>query len=1053
MVDKEPSSIIEEYKKRLDKYLNTVRNAHTHSARLIAISELLKSLFNVEIKDLLSGVETKLGGKALGLGGRADLVFSHVVFEVKVDLKKELENAEQQLMKYLQALHDKEPGKRYVGIATDGVQFIAYVPIIENGKVSGLKEISQINIAKAPVFESILWLDAFIFSQPRIKPTATDLKWRFGPGSPTYQLAVDELAALWNEVKKEKENALKLELWTKNMEIVYGSKPEEAIFISHTYLVTLVKLIVYLRLSEAHTVNEDELVKVITGEYFNSYGIANLIEEDFFTWILHPRIRERTLKLFSDIARQLLRYDLSQIDEDFFKEIYQEIVERGERHRIGEYYTPEWLAELTLKKALEFWNISQRGIPRILDPACGSGTFLCNAIHMMKKILSEKGKSSEEVLELILNSVIGVDINPLAVVIARANYLLALGDLVKYGGRKLIPVYVADSIRIPRVKKTIQLVEVYEIDIPIPEAAEGTKPRVLQIPATVASQSNILSKVVESFKDAVKVYKERRNKFDAIAVFEKNLEIKLTDSEKRVLKETLERIFSLIDSGLNSIWVFMLSNIYAPIALTQAKFDLVIGNPPWVAMRYIENKNYQDFLKEQVLSYGLLSTDEVHLFTHMEMATLFFCKCADLYLRDKGLIAFVMPRSVLTGALHHVKFKEFKNPQMKLLMILDLEKVNPLFNVPSCVLIAIKGEPNSYPVIAKKYFGKLSEKNLRLAEAIEQLRESEYSYTPPRIPTEKSIYHNHFKEGATLVPRCFWFVDFVVHRTLGINVSAPFVETSADALREAKEPWKEVKLQGNVEADFIYATLLGGDIVPFGFTNLRPVVLPIKPTSTGYRLLDVEDLRRCGFKDMANWLDKCQKHWGSRRTEKSRNRFARVIERLDYNNLLSGQNPQKRFVVLYNASGANLASCVIDKNNLPEFRINQVVIKPRGFIAESTTFFYETDNEDEAHYLCAILNSNVINDLIKPLQPRGAFGERHIQRRPFMFPIPEFNRNDPKHIALADISKTCHKKVSSKMKTLRKMTAAKARSTVKQHLAKELEKIDELVSELLGLSS
>ena len=1055
MVDKEPSSIIKEYKEYLDKYLNRVRSASTHTARLMTISELLRGLFNVEIEDLLPGVETKLGGKVLGLRGRADLVFYHVVFEIKVDLKKELKNAEQQLMKYFQALHDKEPGKRYVGIATDGVQFIAYVPTIENGRVSGLKEISQINIAEAPVFESILWLDAFIFSQPKIKPTATDLKWRFGPGSPTYQLAIDELTALWREAKSEKENALKLELWTKNMEIVYGSKPEEATFISHTYLVTLVKLIVYLRLSEAYTINEDELVKVITGEYFNSYGIANLIEEDFFTWILHPRIRERALKLFSDIARQLLKYDLSQIDEDFFKEIYQEIVERGERHRIGEYYTPEWLAELTLRKALKFWDISQHGIPRILDPACGSGTFLCNAIRMLKKALSDMGKSSEEVLELILNSVVGVDINPLAVVIARANYLLALGDLVKYGGRKLIPVYVADSIRIPKVKKTIHMVEVYEIDIPISEGAGDTKSRILQIPASVASQSNILSMVVESFKDAVKVYKERRNKSEAIAVFEKNLKVKLIDNEKRVLKETLERIFSLIDSGLNSIWVFMLSNIYAPIALTQAKFDLVVGNPPWVAMRYIENKNYQDFLKEQVLSYGLLSTDEVHLFTHMEMATLFFCRCADLYLRDKGLIAFVMPRSVLTGALHHVKFKEFKKPQMKLLMILDLEKVKPLFNVPSCVLIAIKGEPNSYPVVAKKYSGELGGKNLRLTEAEKQLSVSKYDYEPPQIPTGKSIYYDRFREGATLVPRCFWFVDFVVHPTLGVNASAPFVETSADALREAKDPWKGVKLQGNVEAEFIYATLLGGDIVPFGFTKLRPVVLPVEPTSIGHRLLDVEDLRKRGFKDMANWLDGCQNLWVSKGSVRSVSSYPRVIKWIDYLGKLSAQDPQKRFVVLYNASGTNIASCVIDKSNLPGFRINQVVIKPRGFIAEAKTYFYETDDGDEAHYLCAVLNSNVINNRIKSIQTRGQYGERDIHRRPLMSPIPEFSRNDPRHIQLAGISKICHKKVSSMLATLRGTTAAKAkaRSTVKQLLAKELEKIDKLVSELLGLSS
>lgn len=46
---------------------------------------------------------------------------------------------------------------------------------------------------------------------------------------------------------------------------------------------------------------------------------------------------------------------MGQAEEDLFKEIYQEIVKRSERHRVGEYYTPEWLAELTLKEALKIW--------------------------------------------------------------------------------------------------------------------------------------------------------------------------------------------------------------------------------------------------------------------------------------------------------------------------------------------------------------------------------------------------------------------------------------------------------------------------------------------------------------------------------------------------------------------------------------------------------------------------------------------------------------------------------------------------------------------------
>ena len=93
-----------------------------------------------------------------------------------------------------------------------------------------------------------------------------------------------------------------------------------------------------------------------------------------------------------------------------------------------------------------------------------------------------------------------------------------------------------------------------------------------------------------------------------------------------------------------------------------------------------------------------------------------------------------------------------------------------------------------------------------------------------------------------------------------------------------------------------------------------------------------------------------------------------------------------KYAVLYTAVGKNIASCVINKDDLPEFH----GIVPKGFIADHRTYVYETE-EGEAHYLCAILNSNIINDAIKELQTEGLFGKRDIHKRPLMFPIPEWN--------------------------------------------------------------
>ena len=1035
-------------------YVAKSRSANKHPAKLLVLSGLLKELFGVGLEELIPGIESKLGSKLWGLRGSADLIFSNVVFEIKVDLKVEHDDAKEKLMKYFQVLREKEPERKHIGIATDVIEFVAYIPVIKDGKVVSLSKIGSINIAEVASSESVLWLDSFIFSKPKIRPSAMDLRWRFGPDSPTYFVSIDGLTALWEEVKEEKDVRLRLDLWAKNMEIVYGGRPEVSSFIDHTYLVTLVKLIVYLRLSGDNVVRDDRLFRALTGEYFASYGIANLIEEDFFAWMLHPKILDRTLRLVGDIAKELLRYDLSQIDEDFFKEIYQEIVKRSERHRIGEYYTPEWLVELTLKESMELWTGSHQGVPRILDPGCGSGTFLCSAIHIVKGRLLKEGKDPAYILDFILDGVVGVDINPLAVVIARANYVVALGELLQLGKRIIIPIYVADSVKIPKVTETLTKkgsVTVYEFSVEAANNKGKSKLYAIQIPKSVATQKTMLSQVAEGYKAAISSYRARKNRMEAFEVFRRSHLAQLSGDELDVLNSTLNTILTLMDSGLDAIWVFMLSNIYAPITLMQSKFDMVVGNPPWIAMRYAENKNYQDFLKRQVLAYNLLRSKDVKLFANLEMATLFFSRSSDLYLRSNGMISFVLPRSVLTGSLQHINFKYFRKPKMKLVRIFDLEDVSPLFNVPSCVLVAVKHGDTKYPVLARRFSGKLDEKNARLKKAIKQLSVSDYMYRPPLAPTKYSWYYDKFTRGGDIYPRSFWFIELEFHPVLGtINSSKPLVKSAEYALKQAKDRWTGVEIKGNVEREFIFSTALSRDIVSFGFVKLRMVVLPVEPRHNKYKIFDSDVLRSRGFNNIAEWLEAVQKVWEERRTEKAETRFPSVLDRLNYNGLLSSQNPKKRYVVLYNMGGTNIVSCVIDKKSLQNSHRSQFkAIRPCGFVADTSTYLYETNDKIEAHYLCAVLNSDVINEAIKPLQPRGLFGERAIHRRPLMFHIPKFNKTNTFIATLATISKKCHNKIGSKR--FFKKSVPGIRKEARRAVAKEIEEINELTAQLLGL--
>jgi hypothetical protein len=120
-------------------------------------------------------------------------MFSSVVFKIKVDLDREEDDAKKELKKYLQALYEKYPDQKFIGVATDCITFKSYLPVMKGGLVEDLHEISSINISKVSATEAVLWLDSFIFSKPLIRPTAEDLKMRFGPASPTYHLTFDAL--------------------------------------------------------------------------------------------------------------------------------------------------------------------------------------------------------------------------------------------------------------------------------------------------------------------------------------------------------------------------------------------------------------------------------------------------------------------------------------------------------------------------------------------------------------------------------------------------------------------------------------------------------------------------------------------------------------------------------------------------------------------------------------------------------------------------------------------------------------------------------------------
>ena len=945
-----------------------------------------------------------------------------------------------------------------MAILTDLIKFEALLPFFdENGKVD-LKKISMINIENISTEDFIIWMDSHFFSQTGIVPTAKDLNRTFGIESPHYVLIEEELKNFWSQISWKTDIMLKYELWSQNMELVYGNKPNLEIFIVHTYLVTLIKLIVYLKLEKNVILRSIEISKIIKGDYFVSAGINNLIEEDFFQWILDETIIKRIEKVGINLIKALFKYDLDLANEDLFKEIYEGFVKLGQRHKIGEYYTPEWLSKEVLDNTYRLWKKdNSKQIPKIIDPACGSGTFLTNAIKLFKSEF--KSYEDKELLNIILTNIVGIDINPLAIITSRANYLISLGNLIYSGERITIPIYNADSVKVPEISRTvIENINVVKFKTTFrrlldSEPKKGKKKiseYELSIPFNIVKNSILYGEMIQIFRNTLKIYDEH-SADTAKVYFKKKIEKKVTKEEYIVLITTLNTLISLSRKRQNSIWIFMLNNFYIPILFKELLFDILIGNPPWIVMRHFDSKDYMEFLKQQIFRYQLLPKDEVRLYTDMEMATYFYCRTMDLYLKKGGIIGYLLPINVLYASQQHQRFRQFKKPKARLMKVLNFENVRPLFSLPTCCLISRKGEDTVYPVPMTEYGGIISahDKNSMLSIIKPILDITDKSYSPPILPKKNnySLYYKSALMGPSIVPRTFWFVAFDVESSLPIDLTTPRVSTPNEIIKNSKAPWKSFSIKKTIESDFIYATLLGRDMIPFGIVKFRPVVLPLEKRARDYHIISLTESKTKGFIHLHNWFKEIESYWKKNRTEKSKRNFPSVSDRLDYQGTLKKIPSNVKYFIVWNMHGADSFAYVVNCEEVPNFSIREQFITPKNFIPDYTLYYLTSNNKEEAHYLCAVINSPLIHTAVKPFQPRGKYGKRDIGRLIFKLSIPKYNNKSENHKKLVELSIKCHNIVKNMPFTNEGFRAR--RNAVKKKILNEYKKIDGIVKKLI----
>lgn len=1008
------------------QYLGAVRSQGSHTGKVLQFILFLEKTFQLTSSDY--EVEEPVGH--LQVRGRIDTVIGDSLFEFKRDLRRELLDAEAQLKKYLESFHQQNALRRCVGVATDGIKFRVYQPDFSAGPTPDLYLIEEQDLARLSGEDAVLWLDRYLFRRTPKVPDERDVSERFGARSPTHALTLSALKQWWADVKGDPPVAVKYELWQKQLTIVYGEGVgTEDLFLQHTYLATIAKLLASVVFPQPALGRETD---ILTGAYFQALGIENFIEEDLFTWPLHPKVQVAAERFLRGLRTQLADYDPAGFTEDVLKGLYQELVDPQMRHDLGEFYTPDWLAEYMLRETL-----GNRPQSRVLDPACGSGTFLFLAIRLVAEALNKRRWSKGRILEHIQGNIVGVDVHPLAVLIARTNYLIAAAPLL-HGrlGRFLVPLYLGDSLMYRSVVGPMIMPDV-------PVEADGER---LMFPDRLKDDPGLFDDVVANLVYWAEQQEAGREPF------RRYLQGKgFSLNGRAMLMQSFEALVRLFAAGRDSVWRFVIRNLVRPYILSKGQpFDLVVGNPPWLSLRYIRSPDYQAFVKRRTRELTIRPRG-AKLVTQLELAALFFADAANHYLRDGGTIAFVMPRSVLVARQHEefVKFR-FGPFGVRCERVVDLEGVAPLFSVPACVIVACKGRGTLYPVPSTVVSGRLPRKNTSYPEARQCLAFADSEWERPPRPSEPSYYLDTFRQGATIVPRRLWFVRLISDPRLGFDPAAPLVES--DLAVPAKAPWDQIAMRGRVERQFLYASVLGTDIVPFHCVRLRSAVLPLELDAVGRpRLLTAATALSRGHALLAEWLGQAEGHWAAHKTASAP---VRLTDWVDYLGKLSAQFPQpRRYRVLYSTSATYLAAAVLHTRGGLALSGEAGRVPAAGLAVDHMAYCYATDSADEAHFLCGWLNSPLVDAAIKQRQARGLFGPRHIHKLPLELPLPRFNPRDPDHVQMAACAEEAAAKAPAIAASVKTRSVGALRRAIRTHadIAPLLARIDELARRIGGL--
>jgi len=441
-----------------------------------------------------------------------------------------------------------------------------------------------------------------------------------------------------------------------------GRRYAEAVFTLHTYVAFAAKCIAVevlsllqskssLRPSQWQALDAAGLAAQVealeAGRVSAELRAPGLLGGDLFGWYA-PLLAgdaglvaatRAVLRSFAELAWARLAH-AEGTTGDLLRDFYAAVVPRDLRLSLGEFFTPRWIAERVLGKSLELAEISPDRLARVLDPACGSGTFLVAALRRSLAAAAATDLPPAEQTLAAIDAVHGFDINPVSPVMTRVNLLLALGDRVEALGTVRFNVYQADSVLLPEmVVGQVALDEagthlriplvIGDVDLPKGLTGHGAVTRFVEL----LEQSLARNRAPDTFRGLL------GGVLQALAVPENDREDALDGGQV-----IYDRLVVLKRNRRNGVWARVLQQAFAPRTL--GTVDLVVGNPPWISWKNLPQA-WQDRSEPLWRSWGLWQKmtrgSGIPL---SDISTLLLARCLATY-APTGVVALLLPDSVL----------------------------------------------------------------------------------------------------------------------------------------------------------------------------------------------------------------------------------------------------------------------------------------------------------------------------------------------------------------------------------------------------------------------